>query len=536
MLELFALRIERKPDTLPVDRVYLIRRCDESLLKRIFRHALSFPVDSCIERRLLETAPSNFLDRTIDPYADARPFTKAEWEQLLRSSPWAMAIPVRNRSRPGQAPPPPFCDGPYARILDGASGPLCIACQRDCVAAPRLFLASLLERLEVRAPASREKGPPLLVDDWSCASQLETTAPFLWVLAKSRGPYARSFKVKRAGGGSRTIYPHPPKMRRIGEHLRLRLLRPLCRDLGSHVGAYQPGKSPVDVAKEHVYACPVCEKADGPHTCEMALTSTVDGYRIARTSQDNCAACQPVPPHTCSRRGVKVRLQLRDLFRSTRSANVRRYLREVAGYSPRVCHLLARLMTVPMRDPRKKAKYRGVPQGFITSGDLCNLVADRLIDQPLLAALPGWRYTRTVDTLYFSHPDNLPSPAVDALIAKVVEVARRSHYRVHTKTVHVQRPNRQQKVCGVVINQRVNVPRTEYRNLNALLHNCVKQGFEAQLKRSRKTTLRELHDWIRGALARMDQVAPHKARRLRLVYEHACATQEATGTPAQLTD
>lgn len=392
------------------------------------------------------------------------------------------------------------------------------------------FKTTKLERIEFEPPKIKLDKLPLVIDDWTLAFRLGFTGRALWFILNNRDKQYKVFKIKKASGGLRTVHNPSPIMRLITKQVRSRILLPLCEQLGPHVGAYQVGKSTRDTAKQHLFSCEVCDKSDQPHTCQTTLEPSGKGYQLIRTGTTTCPACQPVPKHDCTRRGVKIHMDLKDFFPSTRRSFIRKYFHEVVGYNHYVSGLLAQLLTVTLENPKTKKKYSGVPQGSLASGDICNLVADWKLDGPLLKALPGWRYSRYADDLYFSHPENLSREEVDKVIATITQVVVDAGYRVNRRKLHVQRPNRRQKILGIVLNQKVNIPRESYRKFRSLLHNCVKDGFQAQVKRAKKESVGQLHSWIAGKIAYFAMVAPERANKLRLIYSHARTLHEASET------
>lgn len=383
-----------------------------------------------------------------------------------------------------------------------------------------------LERIEFKPP-KLQGGVPLVIDDWTLAFRLGFTGRVLWYLMGHRDAQYTEFKIKKASGGLRTVHNPSKLMRLFTKQIRTRILLPLTKQLGDHVGAYQIGKSTKDTAIQHLFSCPVCDKLDQSHTCTTQLETTEKGYKLVRSGTDECAACQPIPKHECPRRGVKIHMDLKDFFSSTRRSYIRKYFCEVVGYNHYVSGILAHLLTVTLENPVTKKKYHGVPQGSLASGDICNLVADWLIDQEALAMLPDWKYSRYADDLYFSHRENLPRAEVDAVIEKITRIVEAGGYRVNRKKLHVQRPTHRQKILGIVLNQKINIPREEYQKFRSLLHNCIKEGFEAQVERADKENVDHLQSWIAGKLAYFAMVAPERAEKLRLLYNHA---KEKTAT------
>jgi hypothetical protein len=219
-------------------------------------------------------------------------------------------------------------------------------------------------------------------------------------------------------------------------------------------------------------------------------------------------------------------MDIKDFFGSTRRSWIRQYFQQVVGYNHYVSGLLAHMMTVSLTNPRTKEKYHGVPQGSKTSGDICNLIADWRFDRDIKAKYPEWKYTRYADDMYFSHPKNLSKEETDAFVKGVEKIVNDSGYRINGKKLHVQRPHRRQRLLGVVLNQKLNIPREQFRQMRSLLHNCVQTGFQAQVSRAKKDDVEALHYWIKGKIAYFSMVAPAKAAHLKALYQHACAVDK----------
>jgi hypothetical protein len=395
---------------------------------------------------------------------------------------------------------------------------------------------TVLESMEWREP--RVSAAPLVVDDWTLAFRLGCSGKTLWHVVKNqsrfgpRGLYKR-FTLKKATGGVRVIHSPSRTMKAFLTQVRARILLPLTKTLGPHVAAYQVGKSTRDAVLLHLHPCPVCAPGDGPHTCSEEIVETEDGgYETRRKGQEECIACRPVPKHDCPRRGVKVHFDLQDFFGSTRRSYVRAYFEEVVGYNHYVSSLLATVMTVTL-EGRQGKSHHGVPQGAPTSGDICNLVADWKIDQPLLADLvgSGWTYSRYADDLYLSHPENLSREEVDALVGRVAGTVRRAGYRLNWKKLHVQRPNRRQTHLGLVVNNKVSLPAEHLRQMRATLHNCYRNGFAVEAEKAGMESSSRFVAWLGGRVSYMEMVVPHKAARFRQLLNLAKARHgESKGT------
>jgi hypothetical protein len=192
---------------------------------------------------------------------------------------------------------------------------------------------------------------------------------------------------------------------------------------------------------------------------------------------------------------VIVRVDLEDFFASIAAGRVYGIFR-TAGYPEPVAHSLTALTTNVVASTvwqalpspvdstqidahqrlRRRLATPHLPQGAPTSPALANLAAFRL-DRRLrgLAAAMEIGYSRYADDLTFSGPVSLVRTA-NTLRRAVGEIAADEGFRVNdSKSLLVTRAGRQ-RVCGVVVNARLNIARQEYDILKAILHNSRVHG------------------------------------------------------------
>jgi hypothetical protein len=173
-------------------------------------------------------------------------------------------------------------------------------------------------------------------------------------------------------------------------------------------------------------------------------------------------------------RRVVVRLDLEDFFAAVTAARVYGVFR-TAGYPEAVAHALTGLCTNVVPPERSVAgHYRlarrlatpHLPQGAPTSPALANLAAFRL-DARLagLARELGATYTRYADDLVLSCDHRLRVP-----VDRIERIARDEGFRVNRAKTRVMSRAGRQTVTGIVVNQRLNVPRRDYDRLKATLH------------------------------------------------------------------
>ena len=249
-------------------------------------------------------------------------------------------------------------------------------------------------------------------------------------------PRYRVFTIPKRSGGTRRILAPSPELKT----LQRRILRRLLGRLAAHPAAM--------------------------------------GFERGRSIVTNARAHQG--------QAVVLRFDLVDFFPTTEAARVREYFRRI-GWNRPATRLLLRLCT----------NEGTLPQGAPTSPRLSNLVNYRL-DARLagLAARLGGVYTRYADdiTISFADADDAGphagtrfarNPRTGEQIAKLMTSSGRVHaaqryvrlvaeaegYRVHRrKKTSVRRRHHCQSVTGLVVNERVNLPRATRRWLRAVEH------------------------------------------------------------------
>jgi RNA-directed DNA polymerase len=232
-----------------------------------------------------------------------------------------------------------------------------------------------------------------------------------------------------------------------------------------------------------------------------------------------------VAPHVG--RAVVVRLDLEDFFASVSRARVAAVFQRV-GYPRAVARAFAELCTtstphaVLEAHPHEgdlsarflanaRLRDRHLPQGAPTSPALSNLAAFRLdVRLAGLAAAFGATMTRYADDLAFSGGEDF-ARSFRFLIPQAAAIALEEGFRVNHRKTRVMPRGHRQELCGVIVNDKPNVPRRERDRLRAVLHNVVRFGLESQNRDGHADFARHLE----GKLAWVNAVSPGGARRLR---------------------
>ena len=195
------------------------------------------------------------------------------------------------------------------------------------------------------------------------------------------------------------------------------------------------------------------------------------------------------------RSAVVLKLDIQDFFGATRAARVRRMFR-VIGWDREAAKILTRLTTWD----------GGLPTGAPTSPRLANLV-NVMVDARLagLARHEGAMYTRYADDLTFSFGTD-DGDAVRRVIRGARRIVWAERYELHVaRKLQVRRRWERQLVTGLVVNDRVAVPRSRRHWLRAVEHH-VATGRPASL------TAEALAGWRGLELMVESQAAESRAR------------------------
>jgi len=351
---------------------------------------------------------------------------------------------------------------------------------------------------------------PYAFDDCSLAFSLGFRNKVMWHMIEN---WKAMYKVHRIPKkiGYRIIHEPNEMMMLLLQQLHVRYLIPLQNELGDHVTAYRKGLSCRHAVLQHIPPCEICDKAGD---------KTPKG-------------------HDCPRKGLYVHMDLKDFFSSTSRAMIRSYFVNL-GYNHDVASLLANLLTVtdfpnPNYKQQKKLApkgvwvpeiFSGVPQGSPASGAICNLVADKLIDCPIMNYLERknkeygleghrkWVYTRYCDDLCFTCGRTFTLEETEQFIADITSIVHQTGYRINKDKTRRSHGYYGRRLLGTIFNQKPNIPAMEYRNVRAITHNCLVHGFDSQAEKAGKENGGALQTWLRGKINYMNQINPYKGAKL----------------------
>ncbi len=184
---------------------------------------------------------------------------------------------------------------------------------------------------------------------------------------------------------------------------------------------------------------------------------------------------------------VVLKMDLRDFFTRTTVARVRSYFVKI-GWDGESADLLVHLTT----------HKGGLPQGAPTSPRLSNLVNYQL-DARLfgLALTLEAKYTRYADDMTFSFSVDDREKIAQA-IQVTQTIVEECGYHLHTsKKLRINRQHDRMLVTGLVVNAKLQLPRTTRRRLRAVEHR-LKSGKAATMSEMQLRGWRSLEAMVRA--------------------------------------
>lgn len=261
---------------------------------------------------------------------------------------------------------------------------------------------------------------------------------------------------------------------------------------------------------------------------KITPTEQAHGFTIGRSIVSNAQ------PHIGQ--DVVINVDLKDFFPTIDFPRVKG-LFVALGYAEQLATLLALLCTelptdAVLLDGRTyyvATDERRLPQGAPTSPAISNLIAYRL-DRRLqgMATRFGYAYTRYADDLTFSAPDPAAKNA-DQVLWAVKQIVESEGFIVHPGKISVMRKGRQQRVTGVVVNDKPSVDRDTLRRFRALLHQISLTGWAGKSWGTNATTAQaDLRNVVMGYANFVAMVKPAQGQALREQINKLLGRPEAT--------
>ncbi|MGB1216351.1 MAG: reverse transcriptase family protein [Saprospiraceae bacterium] len=178
-----------------------------------------------------------------------------------------------------------------------------------------------------------------------------------------------------------------------------------------------------------------------------------------------------------------INIDLKDFFPSLTFRRVKGLFRAM-GYSEQISVILTLLCTEPNVDEVEmdgETYYvskgeRHLPQGAPTSPAITNLICNKL-DRRMegLANSFAFTYSRYADDMTFSK-DEINDSTFKKIMGGIKMIISEENFTIHPDKIQIMRKGSRREVTGIVINEKLSVPRKKLKNFRAVLHKIEKTG------------------------------------------------------------
>lgn len=163
---------------------------------------------------------------------------------------------------------------------------------------------------------------------------------------------------------------------------------------------------------------------------------------------------------------------------------------------------------------KKSGKVSREIEGAPTSPGIANAICWRM-DKRLsaLARKFGGDYTRYADDLTFSGFQDM-ADNTGRLLRLVRHIVETEGFVVNESKTRIMRKGSQQRVTGVVVNEKTNLPRHEFDKIKAIIHNCIKHGPASQ----NRDQVEYFQEHLRGRVAHAQHIGPERGLKLLKMF------------------
>jgi RNA-directed DNA polymerase len=176
-----------------------------------------------------------------------------------------------------------------------------------------------------------------------------------------------------------------------------------------------------------------------------------------------------------------INIDLKNFFPTITYKRVKGVFRGM-GYSEQMSTIFALLCTEPeidevMMDGDKYYVAKGerfLPQGAPTSPAITNIICHKM-DKRMVGTADklGFTYSRYADDMTFSKQE-ADDEKLKRLMWQVKMIVADENFTIHPKKIHIMRKGAKKEVTGIVVNEKLSVPRKKLKNFRAVLHKIEK--------------------------------------------------------------
>jgi retron-type reverse transcriptase len=335
-----------------------------------------------------------------------------------------------------------------------------------------------------------------------------------WLGAKVGGFNPTGWRFGLYAPPARTHRPHPAfqALKTADDVARLvgkSEARELTRWLRPGVGpgtAYVQFEIPKASGGVRHIAAPRAELKEAQRLILRKLLDALEPHPASHAFVTGRSTLTNATPHVGAR--IVLKMDLADFFPTIHFGRIIG-LFEQYGASKAAARSLAALVTYrPTLDDGRVAWPSILPQGAPTSPAIANLVCRRM--DARLAALAedaAARYTRYADDLTFSFKAE-PSRGIGRFVWWVGQICGQEGFFENVKKRRILRPSSQLRVTGLVVNERVSIPREARRRFRAVLDHCRRFGVSVESVRHP-----EPEAYLMGFVSYVSMIDPPLGRR-----------------------
>jgi RNA-directed DNA polymerase len=209
-----------------------------------------------------------------------------------------------------------------------------------------------------------------------------------------------------------------------------------------------------------------------------------------------------------------ISLDIKDFFPSIKEYMVEEIFKSI-GANETAARVLAEACTY---------KYY-VPQGSITAPKISNIIAAGTFGPEVKKLCDSLGLTLTIyaDDITISHDKTFESLEeakrfTTLVINETQKIVRSYGFYINQAKTKVMRPHNRQWVCGAVVNEKVNLRKKERLQLRAIIHNCKKNGIEAEAAKTNISPEAFIRKYA-GRINWMTQLNPDAGLEMKLAFK-----------------
>jgi RNA-directed DNA polymerase len=201
------------------------------------------------------------------------------------------------------------------------------------------------------------------------------------------------------------------------------------------------------------------------------LISKVKISRFSRGFIENMSLIDNAKHHL--KKEYVITLDIQNFFSSIHNVEVYRIFRSL-GYTKELSSIFTKLLVTE----------NGLPQGAPTSPYLSHIVCKKL-DRKIFEELKSLKSFRNCD--FTRYADDITISGDYEIIDKmknIIEIIKSEGFDINSLKTRCQPRSKKQVVTGLVVNEKVNVPRSYIRKLKQEIYYCKKYGVNSHMKRT----------------------------------------------------